>query len=383
MRISELKEKLISLFVEPQVMDSDPYKAFRILLTVGLTSLIAIIAVSFGVYHFWLTGIHISMLMNFVGALALVYFIFVIHKQKRVGWVAHGLGVAMLLYFPLFISVNQAADYSMAWLFFVPFAVIPILGSRLGLRYLTVFYVIVFYQAFQGVGVWDEGFWSLLSFSRFAVASLMGLGLALVINSASIWLNDKIREEKEKEKSYINKLKVLSTTDSLTQVYNRHYFQASLDKKVEELQDSDAYLTFFILDIDHFKLYNDEYGHHKGDEVLHKVAQTIRNFVKRRDDLVFRLGGEEFGGILTSEHPVETEEWLKPLKDEIVALNIPHAKQAPEDFITISMGLYSSQIDSKNTIDKLYSIADKALYKAKRMGRNRVCIADGHGGVIA
>lgn len=380
---SDIKQKLIALFVEPEVLDRDPFTAFRILLTVGLISFIVVIALVFGFYHYWLTGVYISVVMNIVGSIVLIYFIYVIHKQKKVGWIAHGLGVVLLIFFPLFVYVNQAANYSMAWLFFVPFAVIPIFGAKLGLRYLAVFYIVIFSMAFQGIDVWNSGTWTILSFSRFVVSSLMGMGLALVINSATIWLNNKVREEKQKEQSYIRKLRKLSTTDSLTELYNRHHFKSVMQQKIAYLADSNTYMTFFILDIDHFKLYNDEFGHHKGDEVLYKVAQTIRNFVKRKDDLVFRLGGEEFGGILISDHPVETEEWLKPLRAEVEALCIPHSTKAPEDYVTISMGIYSSKIDSEQAIDKLYSIADQALYQAKRLGRNQVCIADGDGGVIS
>ena len=79
-----------------------------------------------------------------------------------------------------------------------------------------------------------------------------------------------------------------------------------LEKKLKELKGSDLYLTFFILDIDHFKLYNDEYGHYQGDDVLKQVATAVHNYIKHQDDLVFRLGGEEFGGLLVTNDPAET-----------------------------------------------------------------------------
>lgn len=383
MPLSKTKQKLIALFVEPEVLDGDPYTAFQILLTVGLLSFIVLVALTFGFYHYFLTGKYLNVSMNIIGSLVVFYFMYQIHRQKCIGWVAHGLGVLMVVFFSFHVYVNQATHYSMAWLFFVPFAVIPMFGAKLGIRYLAVFYAIIFTMAFQGLDIWNNGNWTVLSFSRFVVSSLMGVGLALVINSATIWLNNKVKEEKQKEQDYIKKLRRLSTTDSLTQLYNRHHFKSVMKHKIADLKNSNTYMTFFILDIDHFKLYNDEFGHHKGDEVLYKVAQAIRNYVKRRDDLVFRLGGEEFGGILVSDHPVETEEWLKPLRAEVEALCIPHSSEAPEEYVSISMGIYSSKIDSEQAIDKLYSIADKALYQAKRLGRNRVCIADGDGGVIA
>ncbi|GAB6069301.1 hypothetical protein JCM30760_03980 [Thiomicrorhabdus hydrogeniphila] len=134
------------------------------------------------------------------------------------------------------------------------------------------------------------------------------------------------------------------------------------------------YLTFFISDIDYFKLYNDEYGHQQGDEVLKEVAATVHNYIKRKDDLVFRLGGEEFGGLLVTESPQETSEWISKLKEEVEGLKIVHSTKAPEKYITISIGIFSAKIENFDSLACIYRVADSALYEAKNNGRNQAHI---------
>jgi len=375
-KLTVVLNKVANLFVKPEMLANRPYEAFRILLVVGLIINILGISSIFGIFHLLYTGLLLNMWLNLGGSLFLIFLLFIIYKNKALGWVGHAFVLLIFLFFPIFIVINQAEEYSMFWIIFVPFTFIAILGRPSGVWYSLAFFLMMFVMAYQGIGVWDNGNWSLLSYGRFVVASLLGIGLAIVIDMANVWLNQQVENQKNKERSYVKELRRLSTTDALTDIFNRHYFKQVLEEKLDELKHSNAFLTFFIIDIDYFKLYNDEYGHQRGDEVLHKVAQTIRHYVKRREDLVFRLGGEEFGGLVISDHPKEIANWLLPLKEEIEALKIKHAAGAPEEYITISMGIYSSKINDVKDIDKLYSVADKALYKAKRAGRNQVCIAD-------
>ncbi len=375
MRVNKFLNGVAELFIEPGMLQREPYDAFRILLVVGLLSIVIFISSAFGLFHLLVTGMSFNMLINILSGSVLLFFLYMIHKNRALGWIAHASVGLIFLYFPSFIYINQAQEFSMVWLFFAPFAIISLVGHKNGIRYLIVFYSVVFFMTYQGIGQWDDGNWTLMSYLRFVVASVLGTALAVVIDMASSGLNSEIANQRLKEKRYITELKRLSTTDALTEVFNRHYFKEVMHQKLAELQNSDLYLTFFILDVDHFKLYNDEFGHQQGDEVLRKVARKIRSYVKRREDLVFRLGGEEFGGLVVSDDPVATEKWLEPLRKEIEELKIPHAKGSTEKYVTVSMGIYSSKVKEAKAIDKLYSIADKALYQAKNLGRNRVCIA--------
>ncbi len=131
-------------------------------------------------------------------------------------------------------------------------------------------------------------------------------------------------------------------------------------------------LSFLMLDIDYFKEYNDFYGHDKGDETLYKVAQKIKNLIKRADDYCFRLGGEEFGITLQSASNKESINIANKIKEEIEQLKIVHQKSKVSDFLTISIGIISIDPNENISINKIYKEADILLYKAKEKGRNRI-----------
>lgn len=126
-----------------------------------------------------------------------------------------------------------------------------------------------------------------------------------------------------------------------------------------------------LIDIDHFKLYNDTYGHMEGDECLRTVAATLDSIVSRPGDLVARYGGEEFVIIL----PNTSEQGLKEIAEKILvniaALNIPHSASKTSNRITVSIGGYTMVPNQGHDPDYLIAQADKSLYKAKASGRNR------------
>ena len=143
---------------------------------------------------------------------------------------------------------------------------------------------------------------------------------------------------------------------------------------MDELKDSGRYLAFFMLDIDYFKFYNDHFGHQKGDEALKRVAIAVNEFMQRQHGLVFRMGGEEFAGILVTNTPYETSEWLAKMVAEVEALKIVHAPESGQSSLTISMGIYPSKVNDLNSLDAIYKTADLALYQAKNKGRNQAVI---------
>lgn len=367
-------EKLALLFVTPEMVKQQPYVAFKNLLLAGLMLVIALISVVFGVFHFILTKEMTSVTMNLIGSTYIFILVYSIYKTKSIKWQSHAFVLLAFLYFPLYVYLNEAQNYSLAWLFIVPFSIIAILGNVAGLRYILVFYMIIFTMAYQAIGVWDNGAWNEISFSRFVVASFLAVALAMVIETAQSGLNKSLQAEKAKEKGYIEELKRLTTIDSLTGLYNRRYLNEVINDRIKTLSRTDAYLMFFIVDIDHFKFYNDSFGHLAGDEVLIKIAHTVKNYIKRYDDLVFRLGGEEFGGIITTKKPEETAKWLAGLVPEIESLEIEHSSLCNLPKVTISVGIRYCKASKKPDISHLYRTADEALYQAKEQGRNSAVI---------
>lgn len=166
------------------------------------------------------------------------------------------------------------------------------------------------------------------------------------------------------------KLQLISRTDGLTQLYNRAYMDEVLKNEYLRSIRNKSSLSFIIIDIDYFKLYNDTYGHLQGDECLRQVSLCLQNIIKRPSDFLARYGGEEFVLILP-----ETKDALiiaNKCKEEIENLQIKHESSKILNVVSISVGLYTCFPTNINEITSIISRADEALYKAKECGRNRV-----------
>lgn len=169
------------------------------------------------------------------------------------------------------------------------------------------------------------------------------------------------------------RLEELSITDELTQVYNKRFFNELLPKVINAAKRKDEYITFAMFDIDYFKLYNDTYGHLKGDEVLKKVSLTVKNSLNRADDYCFRLGGEEFGILFKDGNEGKAKAFIEKIKNKIEQLNIEHKENKVSKYITASFGVITLKASLIQDLEDLYKQTDKLLYKAKEEGRNKVC----------
>ncbi len=164
----------------------------------------------------------------------------------------------------------------------------------------------------------------------------------------------------------------LSITDALTGLYNRRHFNTMFEKILHSAQRKNELFCFLLLDIDHFKLYNDNYGHQMGDEVLSKFAATLRRSLKRADDYPFRLGGEEFGIIFNADTPQKALEFAQKVQENINAMQIPHEFCPVGATISASMGLFCKHAKEIRSIEDIYKETDDLLYEAKRSGRDRI-----------
>ncbi len=186
---------------------------------------------------------------------------------------------------------------------------------------------------------------------------------------ARVKVHLKIKKLQDELKRSNERLLELSNTDHLTGLFNRRYMMEALDKEMQRSIRKGGTLSLILLDIDHFKRVNDDYGHQKGDTVLQKVALLLQKEL-RTYDCAARYGGEEFVAIL----PDST------LKESVfVADRIRQAVQSarfdsPLDTLnlTVSLGVASFSKEDTTTVDGFIKIADDALYRAKANGRNRV-----------
>lgn len=163
----------------------------------------------------------------------------------------------------------------------------------------------------------------------------------------------------------------ISIRDSLTSLYNRRHFDEQLATCINLAKRVDQKLTFAMIDIDFFKQYNDTYGHQEGDNALKNVAQVLNKLFKRDVDMVFRLGGEEFGILFFTNESKDALNIGKSIIQEVEKLHIIHTKSTVSSFVTISMGLYIYQ-DEGIAMDAVYRNTDTLLYEAKKLGRNQM-----------
>lgn len=165
-------------------------------------------------------------------------------------------------------------------------------------------------------------------------------------------------------------LRYLANLDGLTQVANRRCFDAALQQQWVELSVAQEPLSLLLVDVDHFKPYNDVYGHLAGDDCLRQVAQALQQSVKRPTDLVARYGGEEFVILLPRTPGVGAERVATIILREILNLEIPHSQSAVGDRVTVSIGISSIVPQPDISTETLIATADKALYHVKQTGRN-------------
>jgi diguanylate cyclase (GGDEF)-like protein/PAS domain S-box-containing protein len=164
----------------------------------------------------------------------------------------------------------------------------------------------------------------------------------------------------------------ISITDALTGIYNRRHFNNVLPDVINDSKRDNKLVSFVIIDIDHFKQYNDTYGHQMGDEVLKKVAEAIKKSLRRAYDYCFRLGGEEFGVIFKTDSKEKAIDFTNNIRQNIENLNIEHRGNSASPYVTASMGLICVEARKISTDDQLYKEADDLLYIAKKSGRNKV-----------
>jgi len=214
--------------------------------------------------------------------------------------------------------------------------------------------------------------------------SQLGTALAFVlmsILSISLYVFRSIQSDQTKLEKATKKLKVVnkklesaSYTDSLTNLHNRRYFNHIYAKELKRAKRNKNYITFMMLDIDFFKLYNDTYGHVEGDFALKSVAKVLHDTLKRPSDYVFRLGGEEFGVLLTDTDESSSAKLARDICDSVRERELKHEKSSVNDYVTISIGVVCCIADEALNGDILISRADEMLYEAKEGGRDRYII---------
>jgi diguanylate cyclase (GGDEF)-like protein len=218
-----------------------------------------------------------------------------------------------------------------------------------------------------------------------SLATVLALYLARLTytNRARQWRDRRLIERNEAELTSINArlsqanqmLTRLSYIDALTGIPNRRYFDEFFEREWKRAARERHPLALIMVDIDHFKQFNDTYGHQEGDQCLIQVSRTLRSALLRPGDLVARYGGEEFAAVLPGTTQADARLIAERMRGAVAAQGIPNPA-SPLSGLTVSLGVSALVPRHDVALQTLIERADQALYQAKEQGRNRTCCQD-------
>ncbi len=204
--------------------------------------------------------------------------------------------------------------------------------------------------------------------------------------SSALKLKAEMDRRKERETELLNltlrleeanrELRRLSTRDGLTGLANRRAGDEFLSREWLRAAREGKAFSIIMVDIDCFKAYNDSHGHLEGDDCLKRVAAALQRVMHRPGDLLVRYGGEEFMALLPDTDGEGALIVAIAMKEEVAALQLPHGSSTVSPIVTVSIGVDSAMPGEELEAERLIEEADRALYRAKQEGRNRICVAE-------
>lgn len=189
-----------------------------------------------------------------------------------------------------------------------------------------------------------------------------------ILAAENLRLEAMVNERTRELASANRQLESLAHLDSLTSIPNRRRLDSYLEEVWQQCTERNRTLAVAMLDVDHFKLYNDQHGHPAGDELLKQLAQLLSHSLRRGEDLVARYGGEEFLVVLPGADVDAAVEVAESMRTNVESSSLA---------VTVSLGVATNQGESNSTVEQLVEAADRALYAAKNSGRNKVEVDGG------
>jgi diguanylate cyclase (GGDEF)-like protein len=214
------------------------------------------------------------------------------------------------------------------------------------------------------------------SADRLDAVSLIAGQLSVSLDNALMYasLERNVTERTRELRAANQRLEALSNTDALTGLVNRRRFMDALDDEWKRALRTGGGIAIAMVDVDHFKKYNDHYGHVAGDTCLRQVAVALRGSVREDVDIVARYGGEEFAVIMPGADAAMVRQVAERMRQAVIDLDAAHAR-SEIGRVSVSIGTATSALAGATTADDLVRLADDALYGAKDEGRDRVCEA--------
>lgn len=345
--------RLFRLLALPNPYDRGVNDFWRVRLINAYLILTLLVFSFFSIFNLFVVHLYSNAIADIIGLVLAVATVVEYRRNRKVERTSV-LVVLNIYLISIAIIIVSEKDYGILfWSIFAPIFSFYLLGRWRGLFATTAYYAVLFTHLGMQLG---DGVSSHL-LVEFIVVS--------VILTAVIYHYELNRSEAY---ALIHRA---SVEDPLTGLYNRRWFNKLFASEYRRAQRESLPFIFFIMDIDRFKRYNDNNGHDKGDEVLKQVSRLLSEKLRRPGDAAFRLGGEEFGGIISSDAARDAAGYLESIRREIEAMNIP-LEAGGDALVTASFGLTITDTSKPMATSDIYRITDQALYRAKENGRNRI-----------
>lgn len=210
--------------------------------------------------------------------------------------------------------------------------------------------------------------WMSKSLSEMVETSLERAAMSKDLSS----LTDSLKTRNLQLQDARKQLAEQATIDEMTGLRNRRGVNIIINDELGRMKRAQLPVSLIVLDVDHFKTYNDNYGHPAGDQVLQRIATVMLEMTNRAGEFAARMGGEEFAMFFPSMKLTAALEMAEQVREGVQNLQIPHEKSLTAEFVTVSIGVVSCVPDWDIEFDQLLQAADDALYESKTSGRNRV-----------
>jgi len=247
----------------------------------------------------------------------------------------------------------------------IPIAATLLINARAGL--ITVIIVMMILLTLFSLHLVDKISPNLNSETGILVSRYLAVSFTVIVTTWVVWAFA------QSHRGLLAEVESLANTDHLTGIANRRSVSIELAKETARVRRTGGWLSTLMVDVDHFKRFNDINGHTEGDQCLKRVAQVIKNGAKRPADLVGRYGGEEFILILPETDSAGAAKIAEAIRADVQAQNIPY-ENGKSEVVTVSIGSFTSSGKAADCENVLVSRADSALYQAKAAGRNRVVV---------
>ena len=214
--------------------------------------------------------------------------------------------------------------------------------------------------------------WMSKSFSEMVETSLERAAMSKDLSSLTESLKTRNLQLQDARKQLAEQ----ATIDEMTGLRNRRGVNIIINDELGRMKRAQLPVSLIVLDVDHFKTYNDNYGHPAGDQVLQRIATVMLEMTNRSGEFAARMGGEEFAMFFPTMNLAAALEVAERVREGVLNLRIPHEKSLTSEFVTVSIGVVSCVPEWELEFDELLQAADDALYESKTSGRNRITAGD-------